>query len=306
MNNLGTTSQTAYGVYTPMSQFNFNRDYLLRLGFTVNDIDTLTHCLNCGVRVTMSNLQRFLDFQSAKKIKYMYDICTGKVQVETTDELCRHLRKMFGDKKRLGIQDLTPSTIKEIPRKAVIAGIKQEPFTIYNSENYRSNYDKLYDVEKVGSTNIKVVTKRKPVLRYGQSKEVQGVIKIRELDKDGKVHIEVNRKNSLLCNRFVVVASLRYPEFYHSMVEVICIEGTKVYIFAKSMGTSNRIGYSNGTQRVYDYGIFKNEIEPKVMEVATMIYSKICGVYAVKHPGNQDYNVMIKDTIETDEDYIED
>lgn len=296
----------AYGVYTPINQFSFNKEYLLQLGFTLDEIAIMNNCLNSGINVTINNLNQFVDYQTAKKIKYMYDICTGKIQIETTDELCRHLKKMFGNTRKVGIRDLIPSKIDNIPRKVVINGITDEKFKIYNSSNYKSNYEKLYDLEKIGQNTITIKTKRKPVLRYGESKTVDGVIAIKNIDENNNVTLEVNKKYTRQCNRFIVVASLKYPEFYHSMVEIICIEGTKVYVFAKSIGKSNKVMYNNGTQRVYDYGFFPYEIDQKVTQAAAELYSKVCGVYAVRHPANQDYPILIKESVAEEVDYIED
>jgi len=95
------------------------------------------------------------------------------------------------------------------------------------------------------------------------------------------------------------VASLRRPEFHHGMIEMVCIEGTKVYVYAQTLGTRDVVGHNMGTQRVYDYGFQKSEIQPKLIKVGSEVYNQLCGVYTVMHPANQDFRPL---TLEVDDD----
>lgn len=284
----------AIGVYTPYTQLNIDPVMLQSLGFTPEEISTFQYIVSTGGSISRASLMNCgLPYELASRIKYMYDIVTGRVSIESTDDLARHLRKMFGSHRRIGITDLALSKIKKVPRKAVIAGIKDEVFSIYNSNRYKPE-ERMYDVVDVTSERIFIETTRKPVLKYGQPKKIDGVIEIVEVKPDKKVVVAVNKKYARLCNRFVIVGSLRRPEFHHGLVEIICIEGTRVFIFAQSIGTKEAVRYSN-TQRVYDYGFLPNEIQPKLIKVASELYPTVCGVYAASYPPNSDYSVIIEE-----------
>lgn len=291
----------AVGVYTPNSQLDINHEMLRSIGFTDEEIATFEYIISNGGNISKPALLSYgLPYELANKIKYMYDIVTGKITIESTDDLVRHLRKMFGNHRRIGITDLALSKIRKVPRKAVIAGIKDETFSIYNSNNYKPE-ERMYDVVNITNDRIFIETTRKPVLKYGQSKKIDGVIEIIELKPDKKVVVAVNKKYARLCNRFVIVASLRRPQFYHGLIEIICIEGTRVYVFAQSIGNKETIRYSS-TQRVYDYGYLPNEIQPKLIKVASELYPMICGVYAVIYPANSDYKIIIEE--EEDDEHV--
>lgn len=291
----------AVGVYTPNSQLDIDHEMLRSIGFTDEEIATLEYIISNGGNISKPALLSYgLPYELADKIKYMYDIVTGKVTIESTDDLVKHLRKMFGNHRRIGITDLALSKIRKVPRKAVIAGIKDETFSIYNSNKYKPE-ERMYDVINITNDRIFIETARKPVLKYGQSKKIDGVIEIIELKPDKKVVVAVNKKYARLCNRFVIVASLRRPEFHHGLIEIICIEGTRVYVFAQSIGNKETIRYSS-TQRVYDYGYLPNEIQPKLIKVASELYPMICGVYAVTYPANSDYRILLEE--EEDEQHV--
>lgn len=268
---------------------------LVNLGFNQAYIDVLYEAMNCMGNVTQAKLIRAgLCQNDAYIIKYMYDICVGKVRVETPDELAKHLRKLFGRFRRIGIQDLAVSRISDIPRVAVVAGIPNGPFAIYNSNRY-SVKDRIYKVVSVSSTNITIESSRLPVLRYKEPRFIEDIIEIKEKTKRNTVILEVNRKHCRLCNRFIVVASMKRPEFHHGMIEIICIEGTRVYIYVATASKSERLSYNSQTQRIYNFGYFPFEIETKLKESATSVYQKLCGVYSEFHPANSDYKILMED-----------
>lgn len=86
----------------------------------------------------MQTLQRDmgLNYEQAQRIMYMYNICNGRVRIKSEQELITHLRKMFGKRKRITINDLPTSPIQDIPRTAMIAGIKEPGYDMWNSKNY--------------------------------------------------------------------------------------------------------------------------------------------------------------------------
>lgn len=286
-------------------QFEFDPATLKGLGFTDYDIQALNMVLANIGKVTPAAMAKCgIDYNYARRIKYMYDICSGRIQIQSVEELIRHLRKMFGRTRRIGIQDLATSTIKRVPRKAVIAGIPKGAFSIYNSKNYPID-ERMYEVSEITSTNIVVMSFRRPVLKYKEAKEIPGIIKLDEIKPDGTIMLSVNKQYCRLCNRFMVVASLRRPEFHYGMIQIICIEGTRVYVYAQGMKDGESPSYKGGTQRVYEYGFLRKEIEPKIMVVARMIYKKVCGVLTLTEKANSDFNVISKvETEETDTDAV--
>lgn len=297
----------AIGVYTPYNQFDIDETRLVSLGFTYPEIQTLRFIIASGGKATIHALTMYgLEYETAGRIKYMYDIVTGRVNIDGTDDLVKHLRKLFGKHQRIGIHNLALSRIQSVPRYAVIGGIKDETFSIYNSAQYPVE-KRMYNVVDISNGRIFVETDRKPVLKYKQPKKIEGVIEIIELKKDGKVVVAVDKKYSRLCNRFVIIGSLKRPEFHLGMIEIICIEGTKVYIYGHCMGTRDTVRYNGGTQRVYEYGCFPNEIQPKLLKVAAEMYPILSGVYAVEHPANSDFRILpVEEKEERIEDTIED
>lgn len=292
------------GIYTAQSQFNLDENMMLKLKFTRQEIQAVKQVFSYFGTVTSAKAQQCgYPPEIAKKLKYMYDIATGNVVIESSDDLSKHFRKMFGAHQRIGIQHLSMSRINKVPRKCVLGNIPAGKFEMYNSKHY-SPQERMYDVLNVTGAKITINTARKPVLRYGESKEQDGVAKITEVNRDGTINIEFNRDYARLCNRFIVVASLRRPEYYHALVEIICIEGTKVYVFATTMSDKETPSYKNGSQRVYDYGFFKAEIKRKVMNVASILYKHLCGVYAQTEEGNTEFEFLRRD-VRDDEDEAE-
>ena len=306
MNEYGMYNDLAMGIYTQQNQFDLDHQKLTMLGFNSGEIQTLELIVNNGGKVSTNALTMYgLSYDQARRLRYMYDICIGKVVIESTEDLCKHLRKMFGGHRRIGIQDLAVSKINKVPRKAVVAGIKDETFCIYNSANYPI-LERLYDVVNVTSTRITIETDRKPVLKFKQPKYVEGVVEIKEAKPNGKALVAFDKKYCKLCNRYIIVAGLRRPEYHLGMAEIICIEGTKVYVYASNMGTKESVSYSMMTQRVYDYGVFPNQIGNKLKAVASELYKQLCGVYAEIIQSNQDYSIIPFEDLEEDDIEIED
>ena len=305
MNGLNVYNGIDMGLYTQQNQFDLDVNKLTSLGFTMDEINTLSFIVMNGGKTSTTALTKYgLSYEAARRIRYMYDICIGKVSIESTDDLSKHLRKLFGKHRRIGIQDLAVSKISRVPRKAVVAGITDPTFEIYNSINYPVE-ERLYDVVNITPTRVVVETTRKPVLKYKQPKHIDGVLEILDVKADGKVTVAFDKRYCKLCNRYVVVASLRRPEFHHGLIEIICIEGTKVYVYARTLGTQEKVRYNMGTQRVYEYGNFAKEINDKLKTVGAKMYKSLCGVYATVHPANQDFRILtLEEDIDSDNDIV--
>lgn len=300
------------GVYTAYTQFDFDPVKLQLLGFNQMEIDTLHYIIINGGKVTNQALTSYgLTYEQARKIRYMYDICTGKVIIDdpsmsdTLDDLAKHAKKMFGHVRRLSIHDLATTKVNKVPRTALIAGIPDGPFSIWNSKNYPP-LDRMYTVVDVSGRKITIETDRIPTLKFKQDKFIDGILEIKDGPRNGKLTVSIDKDYCKLCNRFIIVASLRRPEFHLGMVEMVCIEGSKLYVFAKDMGTAVNVGYRMNTQRVYAYGFYPNEIQSKLMTCATEIYNNLLGIYARVIPANQDFMLISPDLPEeTDEIEVE-
>lgn len=313
------------GIYTPQTQFNFDNQQLLSLGFTQDEINTLLYIINCGGKATPAGLAQWgLPYEQARKLKYMYDIIVGKVSVESTDDLVKHLRRMFGQHRRVGLTDLKVTSINVLPRRCLIAGIPDKyPYAIYNSKNY-AGAARAYEVIDIANKRILVKTKRKPQLKYGSSKKlmmvedlesktikfvddeklltkaeketdryiISNAVEIRRIMPNGDLEVAFDKRIARMMNRFIVVASLKKPEFHLWLYEIIAVEGTKIYVYAKTASSGDNVKYNGGTMRVYDYGFNASEIKAKTLNAATEVYNKICGVYATEEPGNCDFEPL--------------
>mgnify|MGYP004511911507 CR=1 FL=1 len=277
------------GVYTADSQFELNEEQLLKLKFTRDEINTLKYVVSNLGKVSVSDMlnRGITDVQTAEHVKYAYDICTGKVIIDDNFTLKKHLRKMFGKRYRITVNDLKPSLVSEIPRKCVLAGLSK-PWDIWNSNRY-SGIDALYlMVGSAGSENIKIITDRIPMLKYKQGKKEDGIVEILK-KKEDKLLVAINKKYARMCNRFIVTASLRKPENYLYLVEIICIEGTSVYVYATEIGGTKKSVRSTNSNRIYDWGIFEGDIQNKTLRVAASVYKLLCGVVAEREDGNMEY-----------------
>ena len=265
------------------------RIQLKKLLFTDEEINLTCNLIENGYKLTAQGVRGTgLGAEKVEKLKYLYDIATDKKTISSKDDLCKHLRKMFGKHRKIGINDLALSKVSKVPRKALIGGIKNETFGIYNSSRYQGK-DKMYDVIDVSGRRVTIKTDRKPIIKKGESKKLEGVIEIKELLSDKKVIISVDKNYIRMCNRFIIVASLRRPEYHHGLVEIICKEGTKVYVYAITMTQGEKPNYKGGSQRVYTYGFFKKDIKSKLFSVASAMYRYVNGVYKSVEPPNSDF-----------------
>ena len=320
----GYIPNQAMGVYNAYNQFDLNPDMLLSLGFNQIEIQTLQNIIYSGGKVRPSELCSYgIDYESAQRLKYMYDIASGKVFISTQEDLIKHLRKMNGKHRRIGISDLALSKVGRVPRLAVIGGIPKGPYDIYNSKNYALP-ERMYEVTDISGRRITVKTERKPILPYGSERKVYVItdletgknkfalskeeissyekgnsqfkigtaLEIKELTSDKKVILSVDKDFARICNRYIIVGSLRKPEFHHGLIEIVCIEGSKVYVYATTMGKGDTVSYRGGTQRVYAYGYMPGEIKAKLTTTASELYKMLCGVVATDIPANSDFYIL--------------
>lgn len=236
-------------------------------------------------RIDSDTLSQFnFNKYNLDRLKYTYQTALNKISIDNEYQLQTHFRKLNRNfQGKIGIQDLIASTIREVPRKCVIAGIPSDsPFAVYNSSNYKGA-NKLFNVIHATPTKATIITPIKPVLKYGQAHGISDCINVNGLvpktNREGKTidfaEVDVYKRYFRLCNRFIIVASLRQPEYHLGMYVLIANEGSKVYVYAKNMGISASPKYNGSTERVYDYGFFNGEISNKLKTSAIKIYRKL-------------------------------
>ena len=290
---------TGYGM---CNQINIDVNRLQQLGFSQREIQQLQYVYGNGGKFTPSALQSYgYTYEQAKRLSYMYNICCGKVQINSKEEMIRHLKRVFGSNYKISIQDLAVSNVTDVPRLALVANIVDEPYNIWNSSNYKGK-DMFYKVIDVSGQKITIETSKKPRLEWKQAKIVPGVLEIKGVRNNGNAVVVFDKKYCRLCNRFIIVASLRNPEFHHGKYEMVCFEGTKVYVYAVNMGTRENLKYKGGTQRVYAYGLLPSDIKPKLDNVTKYLYSYLHGVSVGYEDGNETYEVLTKDVQEQNYD----
>lgn len=262
-----------------------------QLGFSQAEITEFLRMLCVNAAFTVGRLQTYgYSLKQAGRLKYMFDIYSGKTQIETQDELARHLRKMADGSYKISIQDFPKSRITNIPRVAVIANIKQPPYDIWNSRNYKGK-EVLYKVVDVCGQRITVETSRKPDLPNRHSKRTHDIFEIKGVKANGNILVNFNKRYCMLCNRFAVVCSFRNLESHLGKYEMVCFEGTKIYVYAINIGTKEAVHLNSENHIVYDCGILADDVDRKLKKVAQLMYNHLKCV-AVKYcEPNRSYSV---------------
>lgn len=316
------------------------KNTLLGMGFTSAELQAYEHIYNNGGKFTPMALQSYgYSYEESKRIAYLNKVMLGDVKINsehdmithvkkltgvsrneakqyvynrnlqngygaqnyTKEELIKHLRETAGRTQRIGIQDLSISSVTEVPRVAVVNGIIQQPYNVWNSSNYNGK-DALYKVTDVTGQKVTIETFKKPKLEYRAAKVIPGVLEIKGLKQNGQVVVAFDKQYCRLCNRFIIVASLKRPEFHLGMFEIICFEGSRVYVYATNMGTRDQVKYKGGSQRVYAYGIFKQDIRGKLKGVAEGLYGHLHGVNVEYIEANSDYKIIPSEKVDSVED----
>ena len=252
------------------------------MGYSEKEARKISNALFQCSKCTSAVLQKYYGYNAlqAKRIEYMFKIYTGKISIETNDQLIKHFKTMTNNAHKLTVADLAVSKVTSVPRFAVIQNIDIEPYTIWNSENYKG-VQRLYKVYETRGQSVTVETKRSPRLDYGASKEIPGVLKIHGKTFDGNVRVTFDKKYCRLVNRFIIIASLKNPEKHCGKYDIITSDGNRVYVYATNMGTKETPKYQMSNQRVYAYGIFGKQIPSKLKSVAEEMY-RYTGGYSYK------------------------
>ena len=287
------------------------------LGFTqpeVNIAMTIARNEN-GTIPSVAKVQRYfnLDNKQAERVRYLYTIIIGKViinidNIKTMEDLkgiAHHFRKINGSNLRqISISDLKSSNIAEVPRLAIVLGIEDNVYGVLNSKSSKDKH-RYFSVIRIGQTNIEVRTTKQLVLKYRNDKryELEGVVRVLGKDTKGRTLLSINKDYCRLCNRYVIVASLRMPREHLGAVALISKGGDIIYVYAKTI-YGNRTMAKTPTERVYDFGILGGEIKPRIMRVAKEAFRKFSCAYSKYFPPVEDYSMMPRKLDSSDEDIV--
>lgn len=260
---------------------NINIELLRKLNFTSMDIAMLkvARLFNCYSTASTISRKFCIPYGEAEKIKYMDDLDTGRITINSNDDLATHIARMYSGGRRLTTSDLSLSTVTDIPRKVAVFGIRAERFKLFNSNTRGYKRDAtIYELVKVNQNNIHCIVHKRPVIRYNESLEEEGVCRIIRIIDKKSIEVAFNKNYCVMCNKFIIVASLRKPDIHCGMISIICKDGTQVYVYAQMVAGDKQLNYYSGNQRVYDYGFFGYEIKPKLLKSAEKVYRHIGGI----------------------------
>lgn len=275
----------------------FNRKRLTGLGFTVVDIRECEMLFNRGAKFTPSFLQNMCgyDYDTAKRLKYLYDIAQGKITIDTDDELVKHLKKMFKNKRRVTIFDLPKSDITEVPKLCAIGEVTAPMFKCYNSALYPPN-KRFYRVVAASKTRVIISTKRRPEIKFRGPREVEGVAKVvtppENVIPNAPIEVSFDPKYVRLCNRYIVLASTARPELHLGGYEIIVVDGSKVYVYARIVPADKDLKYKAAKERVLDKGIYPGEIAKRVENAARLVHKRLAGVKANKMEATSEFDLF--------------
>lgn len=210
--------------------------------------------------------------------------------------LARHYTRMYrefgvGRAKinNTGIKKL--NEIHKIPKRLYIAGIADPIFNIYNSDRYIDKNEKFYLMEGSNNQYIHIVTDKRPVLRRGQEAKVQGVGIIREAPY-GSVeadNVYINRKYIRQLSRYAVYVSTKKPALHCGLIQLVCVGGTIIYVYALEVGDTDLVNRSEGGKKVYSYGYFRNNLYNSVKNVAMCIGNEYGACFSVTYRPQHEY-----------------
>lgn len=290
-----------------------DNEYMIWLGFNQSEINTAYNIVrqNGGRSVNTDSIMKYFgaDYITANRIRYIVNIIIGKKNINTKNVreftdlkgMSQHFRYMNGDKEpQVSINRLIPSRIGDIPKVAVIRGIEDDTYGIFNS-NSPEDISSYYIVDKVTQNEITVRSKKSVVLKYNKSGKygLDGVINVIGKDLKGNTIIAVNREYCRLCNRYVVVASLRMPSNHVGAYAMISRGGDIIYVYAKVIDGNRSVG-KTASERVYGWGVLKGNIKKQITAVAVETYNELGCIYSKYFEPEIDFRLSPKRVVEED------
>lgn len=291
-----------YDMYgQPGVPFEADREKLKRLGFVDNDINLLENVVsqNRGRMPGQSKLcQMGLGYNQAVMLRYMYNISIGKIPFNTREDMAKHLRKMWQGQ-RVGLYSLPASTVSELNRFCMIAHLPA-PWDCLNSAQhtkYGGLKQGMYKVDKIAGGWTRFTTTRRPVLTPSDPTEVDGIIRVESVNrKEGTVSYAANNHYVKMCNRFVIVATLRRPYDHLGMSSILCMDGTTVYVVALPVKAREGRNYYNQSQRVYAYGVDGKDILPALQNISVAMFNYFQAFMMEQEFGSIEYQQLLDPT----------
>lgn len=247
-------------------------DSEIQIAYSIAEANRFMH--NASIPAIQNMLG--VDYNSAYRLRYLIDLINGTKEVnihnvETIDDLkaiAKHFKKINPQCRVLSTGELSPSRIMEIPKVAVVKGIRDPEFMHFNSMN-PSDIKEYYIVERIGQSELVLRTTKRP--RGNKKTDSDSRATIMGIDTKGRTLIKVSKDICRLCNRYVVVASLRYPTTHNGAYAMNTVDGTIVYVYARTI-YGNRGLNSGYAERIYDYGVIPSSLDNKLKSVAQRTY----------------------------------
>lgn len=275
--------------------------YLTRLGFNQAEIEIVNYIIAEGRSVTPGYARKvaeyffgaFLNSEDTKRISYLSKIQEGLVDIDTMEGKSKHYRKMSRGRK-IGASDLyleNYKRVRKVERFAVVAGLG-DPYSVINS--LRNGKIQRYKVLKLkGKTlDLRIKSNRRPTIKYQGGNRKLGIENEIEITDRGigqeSFTINIIKDKVRLCNRYVIIVSLRKPEDHIGMISIVAYEGSLVYVYAKEYGYTKSIDNST-KQRIYLYGIQKANIKRDILKVAKGIKQRVGCLEEEFEEGNSEY-----------------
>ena len=217
-----------------------------------------------------------IDYNAASRIKYLIEIITGRKEVNIDDvrdlsdvkAIAKHFRKINPACTRLSTEMLSPTRISSIPKIAVVKGIRDENFRDINSRTPNS-INEYYTIEKQDSEKFTLRMHKEVDTNIRIDKD--RIVTILGRDTKGNMIADIKKENVRVCNRFIIVASIRQPIYHHGMYVMITSGGDILYVYARTV-EGNRNLSKNYSERVYNYGVMPCSMQSKLKSVAMEAY----------------------------------
>lgn len=254
----------------------------IQLGFNSMEYNIAVNISNTYgyVRVPSVNMlmqMLGIDYNGASRIRYLMEILNGRKDISINDIrdmgdikcVAKHFRKINPTCIKLSTEMLLPTKVNNIPKLAVVMGIRDKEFFNVNSKNPN---DKLgyYLVESVGQNNMTLRMHKR--VNTGKRVDGDGIVTILGIDTHGNTLIRVKTSNVRVCNRYIVVASIRQPSRHSGMYVMVTISGDLLYVYARTVEGNRYLG-KNFSERVYDFGVIPRELNSRLKSVAVDAYN---------------------------------
>lgn len=254
--------------------------------FSQAEIQAYFNACNLGLRFTNKRAvmeKGGYNDREAQRLCYIHGVVSGIKQIDSEEQMSKHLRKLDDHQHKVTISDLELSSVLEVPRLAIVNGINIDNYAVFNSPRYwksgKHSFNGIYKVLRATSGSITVESPIKPVLEYnkGKGKKIDGMLEIHGIRMNGAAEVTFNTKYCRLCNRYVIMATTKRPKALHlGYFTITCLEGTRIYVCAINIGTKVKPS-SSSESRTYNWGIMPEEITKKLKAETENIYRKLIG-----------------------------